>query len=259
MCRHVAYLGAPAPLSSLVTEPPHSLAVQSYACRELLRGSVCADGFGVGWYADGDRVPAVYRREQPIWSDADLASVARAVRSRCIVGSVRNATIGIPWGPASVQPMPHDGHLFCHNGGILDFASHSRSLRAMLPDDLYRVVRGGSDTETLFMLVLARVRDASGDLVAGLGEALREVQRISPGSGLNTLLTDGRILVASRFAGDAPNDSLYVLTGGHLLPGGTVIASERLDDDPGWREVPAGTLVVVRPAAVPTLMEVAAA
>ena len=258
MCRHLAYLGSPAPLASLVTEPPHSLVVQSYACRELLRGSVCADGFGVGWYPDGDPLPAVYRREQPIWADTDLGSVCRAVRSGCFVGSVRNATIGIPWGPASVQPMPHQGHLFCHNGGILDFASHVRELRGRLPDDLFRVVKGGSDTETLFMLVLTRVREAGGHLVAGLRAALREVQELSPGSGLNTLLPDGRTLVASRYAGEAPNDSLYLLTGGQRLPGGTVVASERLDQDPGWQPVPANTLVVLRPGEAPGLTAVAA-
>ena len=62
MCRHTAYLGPPATLASLLIDPPHSLYRQAWAPRRQRHGTVNADGFGVGWYADGDPVPARYRR-----------------------------------------------------------------------------------------------------------------------------------------------------------------------------------------------------
>ena len=51
MCRHLAYLGPPATLRSVIIEPPHGLYRQAWAPRLQRHGTVNADGFGVGWYA----------------------------------------------------------------------------------------------------------------------------------------------------------------------------------------------------------------
>jgi glutamine amidotransferase len=254
MCRHLGYLGGRAvALGDLVLAPPHSLLVQSYAPRELLRGCVCADGAGVGWYADGDPEPATYRRECPIWADPDLAGVARVVRSRCVLAAVRNGTPGVPGGLPSVQPFRNGAYLFSHNGAVAGFAERARGLRDLLPDDLHASLTGASDSETLFLLTLARVREAGGDLAAGLRAALAEVAERAPGSSLNVLLTDGRRLVASRAAAGGPADSLHLLVDGARFPGGTVVASEPLDGDPRWEPVPEGRILVVEGDREPTL------
>jgi glutamine amidotransferase len=80
MCRHLAYLGAAVTLRSVLTDPPHGLQARAWAPRRQRHGVVNADGFGVGWYADGDPVPARYRRAQggPA-ADADAARPAAAV------------------------------------------------------------------------------------------------------------------------------------------------------------------------------------
>lgn len=65
MCRHIAYLGPPVALGETLVQPPHALYRQSWAPRRQRNGTVNADGFGVGWYADGDPVPARYRRGKP--------------------------------------------------------------------------------------------------------------------------------------------------------------------------------------------------
>ena len=65
MCRHLAYLGEQTTLRSLLMDPPYSLQAQAWAPRRQRHGVVNADGFGVGWYADGDPVPARYRRASP--------------------------------------------------------------------------------------------------------------------------------------------------------------------------------------------------
>lgn len=44
MCRHLAWLGATQPLSSLVLEPVHELLVQSYRPRRQRHGLMNADG-----------------------------------------------------------------------------------------------------------------------------------------------------------------------------------------------------------------------
>ena len=72
MCRHLAYLGPPATLRSVLIDPPHGLYRQAWEPRRQRHGTVNADGFGIGWYAEGDPVPARYRRGLPIWGDPSL-------------------------------------------------------------------------------------------------------------------------------------------------------------------------------------------
>ena len=50
MCRFVFYRGAPIRLSSLLTEPVHSIIHQSYRSKERAE-PLNGDGFGVGWHA----------------------------------------------------------------------------------------------------------------------------------------------------------------------------------------------------------------
>ena len=89
MCRHLAYLGDPVALGELLVRPPHALLRQAWAPRTQSSGVVNADGFGVGWYADGDPVPARYRRTGPIWGDLSFADLSRVVRSGALLGAVR--------------------------------------------------------------------------------------------------------------------------------------------------------------------------
>jgi len=111
MCRHLAYLGRPVPLRELLADPPHSLLRQSWAPRRQRHGTVNADGFGVGWYAEGDPIPARYRSDRPMWTDRSFADLARVVRSRAVLAAVRSATpaggciaIGDPCAGKSLEP-----------------------------------------------------------------------------------------------------------------------------------------------------------
>ena len=87
MCRHLAYLGPPVPLAELVLDPPHSLS-SSPGRRADMRGggTVNADGFGVGWYAERSGVRAAATggacRSGPTTRFADLAR-RDPVRRRC--------------------------------------------------------------------------------------------------------------------------------------------------------------------------------
>ncbi len=118
MCRHLAYLGPPVSLRSLLTDPPHSLYRQSWAPRRQRHGTVNADGFGVGWYADGDPVPARYRRGGPIWADLSLPDIARVTRSGAVLAAHRSATPATRDGDKAAPRVADDRWLFRHNGSI---------------------------------------------------------------------------------------------------------------------------------------------
>jgi glutamine amidotransferase len=94
MCRFAAYLGPENFISSLVTEPHHSIIHQSYHAKERIE-PLNGDGFGIGWYAPSFYdAPAVFKDVSPAWSNQNLRNVARVTKSTCIFAHVRAATVG---------------------------------------------------------------------------------------------------------------------------------------------------------------------
>jgi glutamine amidotransferase len=228
VCRHLAYLGEPRTLQSLVVDPPHSLYEQSWAPRSQRHGTVNVDGFGVGWYADRP-APVRYRRAQPIWTDASFASLAPTISSSCVLAAVRSATAGTSADESAAAPFTHEGWLFSHNGRLHDWPTARKALlpqAADVPD-----TRVGVDSALLFGLALARWQ-AGAPLTDGLADAARDV--LAHGGGRLTMLASDGSSVAAVVVGEP----VHVLSTGS----GTVIASEPHDDGP-WREIADGTAV----------------
>ena len=90
MCRFLAYSGVPVFLEDFVASPCHSLIHQSLHAEEAKTGTN-GDGFGVGWYGERPE-PGHYREVRPAWSDENLLSIARQVRSHLFFAHVRAAT-----------------------------------------------------------------------------------------------------------------------------------------------------------------------
>ena len=130
MCRHVAYLGPPVSLRSLLIDPPHSLYRQAWAPRRQRHGTVNADGFGIGWYAGSDPVPARYRRGVPIWGDPSLPDIARVTSSAAVLAAVRSATEGTAAGEQAAAPFAHGRWLFSHNGRLDGWPDSAAALLA---------------------------------------------------------------------------------------------------------------------------------
>ncbi|WP_156725132.1 ergothioneine biosynthesis protein EgtC [Streptomyces apocyni] len=241
MCRHLAFLGRPEPLGELLVRPPHSLYRQSWAPRRQRYGTVNADGFGVGWYADGDPVPARYRRAGPVWADASFADLTRVVRSGAVLAAVRDATVACPDGEAAAAPFGADRWLFSHNGAVSGWPRSLAAVAAGLPPERLLALEARCDAALVWELVLHRLRSGV-DEARALADTVLEVAAAAPASRLNLLLTDGASIAATTWG-----DSLWYLT----VPGrGTVVASEPYDDDPHWQEVPDRTLLTATPSDV---------
>ncbi|WP_067489518.1 ergothioneine biosynthesis protein EgtC [Actinomadura hibisca] len=236
MCRHVGYLGPGISLHSLVYDGDHSLEHQSYAPRMTQGNLLNADGFGVGWYRDGAAMR--FRRAQPIWTDQSFREIARAVDSTCAVAAIRSATTQFPVDESCAQPFRAGTRLFSHNGKVEGFAGVEAKLRE-LAGDLSEVpdARAPVDSALLFALA-ARHWHRAGDLAEGLAVTVRTVAGLAPGR-YNLLAADGTTLAATTWG-----DSLFTRTTADEVR----IASEPLDDDPGWRPVPDRSLVTADPA-----------
>jgi glutamine amidotransferase len=225
MCRHLAWLGAPRTLASLVLEPEHGLLHQSYAPRRQARGVVNADGWGVGFLAPDRPEPVRWRSARPLWGDASFASVAPVLSSGCVVAAVRSATVGMPLDESAAAPFtggPGGRWLLSHNG---------RVDRAVLP--LRRDAESVCDSAVLAAHVLADP--------LRVAETVRAVGSADPGAYLGLLLTDGSRVLATTWG-----DPVSYL----VEPDGVVVASEPWDDDPRWVDVPDRQLLEVTPDGV---------
>ncbi|MER5686999.1 ergothioneine biosynthesis protein EgtC [Streptomyces sp. NPDC002205] len=241
MCRHIAYLGPPVALGELLTRPPHALVRQSWEPRRQKYGTVNADGFGVGWYADGDPVPGRYRRQGPIWADQSFDDLARVVHSTALLAAVRDATERDADGEAAAAPFAAGRLLFSHNGAVKGWPGSLAPLAATLPPAELLALAARCDSALIWALVQHRVADGD-DVPQAVADTVREVAEAAPGSRLNLLLTDGTTIVATAWG-----DTLwYLAEPGHR----TVVASEPYDDDPHWREVPDRTLLAATRADV---------
>lgn len=234
MCRHVAYVGPEEPLGKLLVEPPHALYRQSWAPRRQRHGTVNADGFGVGWYAEGDPVPARYRRAGPIWADLSFADLARVVRSTALLAAVRDATLSGADAEAAAAPFAAGPWLFSHNGAVKGWPDSLAPLVPTLPAVDLLSMEARNDSALVWALVLARLRGGD-DEAQALADTVLEVAEAAPGSRLNLLLTNGETITATAWG-----DTLWYLA---RPGGGTVVASEPYDDDPHWQEVPDHTLL----------------
>ena len=181
MCRHVAYVGPAEPLGRILVEPPHGLYRQSWAPRHQRYGTVNADGFGVGWYAEGDPVPARYRRAGPIWADLSFADLTRVVRSPALLAAVRDATLSGADAEAAAAPFAAGTWLFSHNGAVKGWPGSLASLSRTLPHEDLLSLEARNDSALVWALVLARLRggDEEGQAMA---DTVLEVAAAAPGS-----------------------------------------------------------------------------
>lgn len=230
MCRHLAHVGPPVPLASLLSDAPHSLCDQARAPRHQAVGRTNPDGWGVAWYPDGRDDPELHRSVSPIWDDE--AEPWRHVRAPAVIAAARLASPGTrPSDPDNNAPFTAGRWAFSLNGFAFRDGREHR-LRAALPASRAAALVGDTDSEVLFQLLLARIDDG-----ADPSEAMRAVHGlVAPDDDVrvNLLLTDGREIVATAWG-----NSLFALR----APDRCVVASEPLDDDPRWTRVPDRSLV----------------
>lgn len=250
MCRWIAYSGEPIFIEELVTLPEQSLIVQSRASREA-KSTINADGFGLGWYADRPE-PGVFRDLRPAWSDENLLSLARQIRSRLFFAHVRAST-GTAIMRANCHPFSHGRWMFMHNGGIGDWDEVRRAVEGGIPDALFRHRGGTTDSEAMFLLLLANGLEA--DPPGAFRRTIGFVEGVMARAGISAPLrvtaaaADGRNVYALRYSTLIAPETLYVRrlnrANGHLM------ASEPLDEGRvDWEAVPPQSFAVLGPDGV---------
>jgi glutamine amidotransferase len=252
MCRLFGMIGGERVRATFwLLEAPDSLAEQSR--RE-------PDGTGLGWFGADGR-PHVAKQPLAAREDAAFAREAREIESTAFVAHIRYATTGAV-DPRNTHPFEQHARLFAHNGVVMDL----ERLDHELGDDR-KLVQGDTDSERLFALVTREIEQRGGDVGAGIVAAARWVAAKLPVYAINLILATADGLWALRYPD--PHE-LWILErepGGrrgrrHLdaaSAAGTVrvrsahlarepsviVASEPMDEDPGWRPLAPGELVHV--------------
>jgi predicted glutamine amidotransferase len=249
MCRWAAYRGEPLFLEELVSSPAHSLIEQSH-CATRAKTATNGDGFGVAWY--GDRPdPGRYRDILPAWSDCNLKSLARQIRSPLFLAHVRAATNGATRRD-NCHPFVHGRWSFMHNGQIANFDRIRRGMEGLLSDELFSARMGTTDSEMLFLLAIQFGLER--DPLGAMEKAIATIERLSmerAGEALvrfTAAFSDGRDLYAVRYATDHKPPTLYAapMTGPRGEKTGHCLVSEPLNDETDtWVEIPDGSAVKV--------------
>jgi predicted glutamine amidotransferase len=177
---------------------------------------------------------------------------------------------------ANCHPVQYGRFLWMHNGIIRDFWRIKRRLRASLPDPLYNMIGGTTDSEHAFAVFLHLLGDtdricSANEMGQALVETVAQLEQwtaaadLSGPSYYNFAVTDGRSVVAVRYVSDPTVEpqSLYYSAGGSyqcsqdgvcsfcqcdVNEKTIVIASERLTSNRGdWFRVAPNHVLTIEP------------
>ncbi|KAL8290097.1 hypothetical protein RQP46_003036 [Phenoliferia psychrophenolica] len=159
--------------------------------------------------------PCLYKSVRPPLNDLNLISIAENVSSTCIVAHVRAATGLAPVTEQNSHPFVFGRFTFCHNGTVARFFEIQPTLLGLLSPAARKCVLGTTDTEhaaALFFTHLdpegpwtksypvEELKAALKKTVDVLHSLVDEVGRNGEHSFLNFLVTDGKQMLATRFA-----------------------------------------------------------
>lgn len=250
MCRFMIFKGKePMMLEDLLTKPAHSIINQSFDSRLRLdmRNPVNGDGFGVGYYSTANQ-PCIFKAITPAWNNVNLNNLATCTESNLVFGHVRASTQGV-LAETNCHPFSFGKIMFMHNGGILAFSKIKKTVINHIEDKFFLLIEGSTDSECCFVLFLDTLYkmgyDPADENVMFTHQILRQallttiellknwqVQFTSEPSLLNFAVTDGELIVVSRYITSKTDEaaSLHFSTGSKFFeyePG--LFKMERLD------------------------------
>lgn len=209
--------------------PPNSASARA-AYEDLKKRNLMLNDDGSGFaiftpyassYADPDArhatlYPATYHIVQPFAHEINFQSLAAHTQTTCLMAHQRACVGGAPVAVLNVHPFTFGRWAVMHNGEVAGGAKARRKALAGLSEDAYAAVQGGTDSEVLGAVIVDLLTDAKGqkewhvekseeEVFAAVEKAFKTVIEIQKSEGkpepssLNVCISDGRVMVATRF------------------------------------------------------------
>ncbi|HEX4304865.1 MAG TPA: class II glutamine amidotransferase [Solirubrobacterales bacterium] len=231
---------------------PDSIARQS---------QINADGYGLAALTT-KRGMIVMRNPVEAAGDSAYQAVAQRLVASEMIVHLRYADTGAT-SLVNTHPFTQDGRAFAHNGVVGNLEEIESSLGANRA-----MVMGQTDSERFFALITLAIREADGDVRAGITAAVREVVERYELYSLNFVIGELDHIWGFRYP---EHNQLHLLRREPAVDGsdvldqadaaGTmrlhsddaarvplvVISSEPISEEPGWEEIGSGELVHVGP------------
>lgn len=218
MCRALLYLGQPVLLDNLLFQPDSALVRQSYMPKMLHMLNLA--GFGMRAWDPGSHdagTPFSYASDSLPVFDRNLKNLAAKVAAGCVLAHVRGVAYStqVEISLQNVHPFQFPGVplTLAHNGDLARFAELRPRLASHVRPELARQVRGTTDSEWIYALVVSQleaphVPPTGPELVAAVTRALAIIREeraklgIDVSSSVNLFVTDGRQVAAARYCFD---------------------------------------------------------
>jgi glutamine amidotransferase len=248
-------------------------------------------GFGMAAWdpgSHGAEVPFEYHIPEIPLFDSNLRSLSSKLRASAVLAHVRGVSYGASAsaiGHHNLHPFRYDGFrlALAHNGDLARFADMKYDLLAHIKPAIASRIRGTTDSEWMYALIMSQVADPTADLAADeimsavrkaleIIRSVRDKHDIHVSSSVNLFLCDGNDLVATRFTFDfgcypdnvnqanfnylslwytfgrdyGLHDGEWKMRGGLDDQDSVIVASEPLTRDPStWIEVPEYSMIYV--------------
>lgn len=234
MCRWIVLVtpsGISIKLADILSKPAHSLVRQSHDASYhpgfsgRNNASLNADGFGVSYYTRDGRA-FIYKSIYPAWSDPNLRELIESLESSCIFGHVRAASPGSVVSYENCHPFKFGKLVLMHNGHVEGFTKLRRALLGKLTDEAFKCIKGLTDSEHVFALLLSHLQNpgrtspfapeelstAIEATICDILHLLKDADVTGGFTSLNLALTDGVNVVCTRYCDKFPSippPSLY--------------------------------------------------
>jgi predicted glutamine amidotransferase len=218
MCRALLYLGQPVLLDNLLFQPDSALVRQSYMPKMLNMLNLA--GFGMrAWdpQSHDPATPYAYASDAMPVFDRNLKNLAGKVKAGCVLAHIRGVAYSTraEVSKQNVHPFQFEGIplALAHNGDLVRFAELRPRLAAHVRPELARQVRGTTDSEWIYAVLVSQLEDPTAnpgrdELVAALARTLRIIRDeraalgIDVSSSANLFVTDGSQVAAARYCFD---------------------------------------------------------
>lgn len=286
MCRVLSYLGAPIRVDDLLYNPDNSFIKQSYNPR-YMHHLLNLAGFGIFAWEErsfNPKLPFIYKTTSLPFYDANLRNLTAKITPNCLLTHIRGVSYNEKQivSPQNLHPFMFGGTriALAHNGLLINFDDMKYDLLKYILPRFQKDIRGTTDSEWIYAVFISQFEDLTNYTVDSVTVALiktfkilqkvRNKHNLNINSPLNLFITNGDLVIATRFSLDfnnkVPESKEKAHEGYHSLwytygedyglnnqqymmkdknrKTSIIIASEPLTEDATtWTEVPESTLI----------------